>query len=198
MKTKAKRNWIYLLLFFSAEENLNRIIRFSTPANIVRIQYELFQELKRNGNDRSLRIALNLFGHYAHMIKQRKVKPYALNLLPCILSISQRKEQQLIETLSTFLRKFCKYFQISLTENEVSNLIEVRSHQQQLRVIRGHSCVYFNVNICHLFFTVFRKRCNQYGMFSETPLLRIERNDFDRICTSSGCDGQTCSYALLG
>lgn len=72
-----------------------------------------------------MRIALNLFGHYAHLIKQRKIKPYALNLLPCILSISHRKEQQLIETLSNFLQKFCKYFQISLTENEVSNLIEI-------------------------------------------------------------------------
>lgn len=122
---KSKRHLFQLLFFFSAEENLNRIIRFSTPSNVVRIQYDLFQEIKRNGNDRSLRIALNLFGHYAHMIKQRKVKPYALNLLPCIFSISQRKEQQLIETLSTFLVKFCKYFQISLTENEVSNLIEV-------------------------------------------------------------------------
>lgn len=111
--------------FYSAEENLNRVIRFSTPTNVVRIQYDLFQEIKRNGNDRSLRIALNHFGHYAHMIKQRKVKPYALNLLPCILSISQRKEQQLIETLSQFFDKFCTYFQISLTENEVSNLIEV-------------------------------------------------------------------------
>ncbi|XP_031632927.1 huntingtin [Contarinia nasturtii] len=108
----------------SAEENLNRVIRFSTPTNVVRIQYDLFQEIKRNGNDRSLRIALNHFGHYAHMIKQRKVKPYALNLLPCILSISQRKEQQLIETLSQFFDKFCTFFQISLTENEVSNLIE--------------------------------------------------------------------------
>lgn len=140
----------------SAEENLNRIIRFSTPANIVRIQYELFQELKRNGNDRSLRIALNLFGHYAHMIKQRKVKPYALNLLPCILSISQRKEQQLIETLSAFLRKFCKYFQISLTENEVSNLIEVWT---QIILITFHlypMCVHW----LNYIFLVFRERCD--------------------------------------
>lgn len=122
--------WIFLLKHhpfnYSAEENLNKIIRFSIPTNIVRIQYDLFQEIKRNGNDRSLRIALNLFGHYAHLIKQRKIKPYALNLLPCILSILHRKEQQLIETLCNFIKIFCKYFQISLTDNEVSNLIEVR------------------------------------------------------------------------
>lgn len=120
--TKIKRH----LFNYSAEENLNKIIRFSIPTNIVRIQYDLFQEIKRNGNDRSLRIALNLFAHYSHLIKQRKIKPYALNLLPCILSISHRKEQQLIETLSNFIKIFCKYFQISLTDNEVFNLIEVR------------------------------------------------------------------------
>lgn len=110
---------------YSAEENLNRIIRFLSTTHIVRIQYDLFHEIKRNGNERSLRIALNIFSHYAHQINQRKIKPYALNLLPCILAIAQRKEQQLIETLSTFMQRFCKYMQIGLNENEVSNLIEI-------------------------------------------------------------------------
>lgn len=109
----------------SAEENLNRIVRFSTPSHIVRIQYDLFHEIKKNGNERSLRIALNLFGHYCHLIKQRKIKPYATNLLPCILSISKRREQQLIETLSEFVVQFCEHLQICLNENEVLKLMEV-------------------------------------------------------------------------
>lgn len=110
----------------SAEENLNRIIRFSTPTYIVRIQYDLFHEIKKNGNERSLRIALNRFGHYCQLIKQRKIKPYAINLLPCILSIAKRREQQLIETLSEFVVQFCEHLQICLNENEVLKLIEVR------------------------------------------------------------------------
>lgn len=113
------------LCVFSAEENLNKIIRFLSTTHIVRIQYDLFHEIKRNGNERSLRIALNIFAHYIQLIHQRKIKPYALNLLPCILAISHRKEQQLIETLSAFIQKFCKYLQIGLNENEVSNLIEI-------------------------------------------------------------------------
>lgn len=117
----------FFFFFFirSAEENLNTIIRFLSTSHIVRIQYDLFHEIKRNGNERSLRIALNIFAHYIHLINQRKVKPYALNLLPCILAISHRREQQLIETLSAFVQKFCKYLQIGLSENEVSNLIEI-------------------------------------------------------------------------
>lgn len=182
--------------FCSAEENLNRIIRFSTPTNIVRIQYELFQELKRNGNDRSLRIALNLFGHHAHMIKQRKIKPYALNLLPCILSISQRKEQQLIETLSAFLLKFCKYFQISLTENEVSNLIEVwnRCHYWLFEMNRPMVIVWYFLFPLH---TVFCQRCNYNGMCSETALFSIKCDDINRTRTTLRCHGQTCSHTLF-
>lgn len=109
----------------SAEENLNKIIRFLSTAHIMRIQYDLFHEIKRNGNERSLRIALNIFAHYAHQINQRKIKPYALNLLPCVLAIAQRREQQLIETLAAFVLRFCKCLQIGLNESEVSNLIEI-------------------------------------------------------------------------
>lgn len=74
-----------------------------------------------------MRIALNLFGHYIHLIKQRKIKPYATNLLPCILSIAKRREQQLIETLSEFVVNFCENLQICLNESEVLKLMEVRS-----------------------------------------------------------------------
>lgn len=116
---------LFVALVCSAEENLNRIVRFSTPSHIVRIQYDLFHEIKKNGNERSLRIVLNLFGHYCHLIKQRKIKPYATNLLPCILSIAKRKEQQLIETLSEFVVRFCEHLQICLNENEVLKLMEV-------------------------------------------------------------------------
>lgn len=116
----------YLHFASSAEENLNRIVRFSTPSHIVSIHKDLFHEIKKNGNERSLRIALNLFGHYCHLIKQRKIRPYVINLLPCILSIAKRKEQQLIETLSEFVVQFCDHLQICLNENEVLKLMEVR------------------------------------------------------------------------
>lgn len=109
----------------SAEENLSRIVRFTATANITRIQYDLFHEIKKNGNERSLRICLNLFGYYCPLIKQKKIKAYAVNLLPCILTISKRKEAQLLETLTEFVQIFCEHLQICLSESEVLKLAEV-------------------------------------------------------------------------
>lgn len=119
----------------SAEENLHRAIRSceghgsgggGAGGFIVRVQFDLYHEIRKNGNEKSLRLSLQLFAHYCHLIKQRKTKPYALNLLPCIYAVSKRKEVLLIETLSEFLKTFCKYLQICLNENEVVKLIEVR------------------------------------------------------------------------
>lgn len=109
----------------NAEENLNKIIRFCEKTFIVRIQYDLYHEIKKNGNERSLRICLNIFGCYCHLIKQRKVKPYATNFLPCIYAISKRKETQLIESLADFLKIFCKFMENCLSDRDVLKLIEV-------------------------------------------------------------------------
>lgn len=108
-----------------AEENLHKIIRANENQFSVRIQYDLYHEIRKNGHERSLRICLNLFAHYMHLIKQRKAKPYALNLVPCVFTISKRKETLLIETLCEFLKVFGKYLQLCLSENEVLKLIEV-------------------------------------------------------------------------
>lgn len=111
----------------SAEENLNRIIRYSAATNLTRIQYDLFHEIKKNGNERSLRICLNLFAYYCPFIKQRKIKAYATNLLPCILMIAKRKEPQLLETFSEFMRTFSEHLQLCLSENDVLKMLEVNS-----------------------------------------------------------------------
>lgn len=110
----------------SAEENLNKLIRFCEPTNIVRIQVDLYHEIKKNGNEKSLRICLNLFSYYFRFVRQRKARSYAQNLLPCIYAISKRKETLLSETLSEFLKSFCKYLSNSMNDNEVVKLIEVR------------------------------------------------------------------------
>lgn len=109
----------------NAEEYLNKIIRFCENGNIVRVQIELYYEIKKNGNERSLRICLNLFAYYCHLIKQRKARSFAQNLLPCIYSISKRHESLVIETLSEFLKTFCKYLENCLTDSEVGKLIEI-------------------------------------------------------------------------
>lgn len=122
----------------NAEEQLNRIIRFSEHTHIVRIQFDVYHEIKKNGNERSLRICLNLFAYYMHLLKQRKAKPYAVNLLPCIYSISKRKETLLIETLAEFMKSFCKFLEICLNENEVVKLIEVSEYFFFCVQLQGH------------------------------------------------------------
>lgn len=110
----------------NAEENLNKLIRFSESTNIARIQVDLYHEIKKNGNEKSLRICLNLFSYYLRFVRQRKARSYAQNLLSCIYAISKRKETLLIETLAEFLKGFCKYLSNSMNDNEVVKLIEVR------------------------------------------------------------------------
>lgn len=70
---------------------------------ILKVQFELYREIKRNGAARCLRAALWRFGLLSHMIRPFKAKAYALNLTPCILEIAKRKEDIVIETLSQSL-----------------------------------------------------------------------------------------------
>lgn len=92
---------------------------------IVLIQIELYHEIKKNGNERSLRICLNLFSHYAQHIKHRRRKVYAQNLVPCLLAIGKRREPLVIETFMEFMKSFSKYLLNCLSEYEVMKLIDL-------------------------------------------------------------------------
>lgn len=110
----------------SAEENLNKVIRMvESQHQIVLIQIELYHEIKKNGNERSLRICLNLFSHYARNVKHRRRKVYAQNLVPCLLNIGKRKETLVIETLMEFMKSFSKYLLNCLSEYEVMKCIDL-------------------------------------------------------------------------
>uniref|UniRef100_A0A2M4A9U2 Huntingtin n=1 Tax=Anopheles triannulatus TaxID=58253 RepID=A0A2M4A9U2_9DIPT len=110
----------------AAEENLSRIVRHcETNGNIVRIQRDLYHEIKKNGHERSLRIALSLFAHYCASIRPRKARTYAQNLLPCIYSISKRREPALQEGLCAFTEVFCTHLEGYLTDGEVLKMTEL-------------------------------------------------------------------------
>ncbi|XP_046806711.1 uncharacterized protein LOC111675673 isoform X2 [Lucilia cuprina] len=109
----------------SAEENLNKIFRVLEKTKVSRILMDLYGEIKRNGNQRSLRICLRIFGYYAPQIREHNVLWYAQNLLPCLKVISKRKETLLQETLSEFVLKFGKHIQQGLTDSETCKLFEV-------------------------------------------------------------------------
>lgn len=110
----------------SAEENLSRIMRFcESNGSIVRVQVDLYHEIKKNGNEKALRVCLALFGHYCGAIKQRKGKIYAQNLLPCIFAISKRRETQVLESLATFVKVFTEKLESYMTDGEVLKITEV-------------------------------------------------------------------------
>ncbi|KAH8280928.1 hypothetical protein KR054_005122 [Drosophila jambulina] len=109
----------------SAEENLNRIFRALEKTRVSRILMDLYGEIKRNGNQRSLRICLNLFSYYAPQIKEKHIKWYAVRLLQCMTTISQRKETLLQETLCDFVKHFGRYVQQGLSDSESCKLFEI-------------------------------------------------------------------------
>ncbi|GAB0090643.1 huntingtin [Sergentomyia squamirostris] len=109
----------------NAEENLCRIIRHCENGNISRVQVDLYHEIKKNGNEKSLRICLNIFSHYCHQIKQRKARSYAQNFLQCIAGIARRKETPLLEALSEFIKVFSKYLQCNVMDNELVVVLQI-------------------------------------------------------------------------
>ncbi|EDV53310.1 uncharacterized protein LOC6555425 [Drosophila erecta] len=108
----------------SAEENLNKILRSLEKTRVSRILMDLYGEIKRNGNQRSLRICLNLFSYYAPQIKEKHIKWYAVRLLQCMTTISQRKETLLQETLCDFVKHFSRHIQQGLSDSESCKLFE--------------------------------------------------------------------------
>ncbi|KAH8383215.1 hypothetical protein KR009_007393 [Drosophila setifemur] len=109
----------------SAEENLNKIFRALEKTRVSRILMDLYGEIKRNGNQRSLRICLNLFAYYAPHIKEKHIKWYAIRLLQCVSTISQRRETLLQETLCDFVKHFGRYLQQGLSDSEICKLFEI-------------------------------------------------------------------------
>lgn len=71
--------------------------------NIGKVQVELHKEIKRNGSARSLRAALVRFSQLAYLIRPHKGKLYIVNLIPCIVKITQREEDSIHETLASSL-----------------------------------------------------------------------------------------------
>ncbi|KZC07761.1 Huntingtin [Dufourea novaeangliae] len=107
-----------------ADETLNKIIRAMTDSNIVKVQLELYNEIKKNGPARTLRAALWRFGLLSHMIRPIRGKAYVSNLIPCIVVIAHRSEEAVIETLSQSLPLIMKALGPFMTDNDVKILLK--------------------------------------------------------------------------
>lgn len=88
-------------------------------SNIVKVQIELYNEIKRNGPARTLRAALWRFGLLSHMIRPTRGKAYVSNLIPCIVTIAHRSEESVIETLSQSLPLIMKALGPFMTDNDI-------------------------------------------------------------------------------
>ncbi|XP_012141248.1 huntingtin isoform X2 [Megachile rotundata] len=95
-----------------------------TDSNIVKVQIELYNEIKRNGPARTLRAALWRFGLLSHMIRPTRGKAYVSNLIPCIICIARRSEESVIETLSQSLLLIMKALGPFMTDNDVKTLLK--------------------------------------------------------------------------
>lgn len=90
-----------------------------TDSNIVKVQIELYNEIKRNGSARTLRAALSRFGLLSCMIQPTRGKAYVSNLIPCIVAIAHRPEESVSETLSQALPLILKTLGPFMTDNDV-------------------------------------------------------------------------------
>lgn len=88
-----------------ADENLNRAIRHLIDANAGRVQVELYKELKKNGSSRCLRSALAKFSELAFMIRPQKCRAYVVNLLPCLIKMAKRRDEDVHEVLAEHARR---------------------------------------------------------------------------------------------
>ncbi|XP_071871538.1 huntingtin isoform X2 [Bombus fervidus] len=107
-----------------ADETLNKIIRAMADSNIVKVQIELYNAIKRNGPARTLRAALWRFGLLSHMIRPTRGKAYVSNLIPCIVTIAHRSEESVIETLSQSLPLIMKALGPFMTDNDIKTLLK--------------------------------------------------------------------------
>ncbi|XP_034944553.1 huntingtin [Chelonus insularis] len=173
-----------------ADESLNRIMRSMSDGNILKIQFELYNEIQRNGNARSLRAALYRFGLLSHMIKPVKGKPYISNLIPCIVAISKRSEEAVIDTLSSSLTLILKSLGSFMTDKNVKTLLKsfypnLSSSQSVFRRNAANmilaTCLYCRKPRVFLFYVL------RYLIDTMIPVSQQEEEDSHRIVGIFGC-----------
>ncbi|XP_015112466.1 huntingtin [Diachasma alloeum] len=107
-----------------ADECLNRIIRSTSDGNVLKIQFELYNEIHRNASSRSLRAALKRFGLLSHTIRPIKGKAYISNLIPSIVAIAKRPEEEVIDTLAQSLPLILKSLGAFMTDKDAKTLLK--------------------------------------------------------------------------
>jgi len=174
-----------------ANECLNRTIKNLLDTQLGRIQVELYKEIKKNGSSRSLRAALSRFSDLVHLTRPAKCRPYVLNLFPCLVKISERTEEDLIqETLRIAMTKIMPVLASFATDNEIISLLNAflpnlqfvmssvrRTAASSLVVICQYSRkpqIFFSWLLSHLL-----QSLNQLNIISESK--DFEQQSSDRV-----------------
>ncbi len=66
-------------VYFVAEECLNKTIKTLLDTNLIRLQYDLYRFIRKNGSERSLKGALVRFAELSHLIKSHKCRYHYYN-----------------------------------------------------------------------------------------------------------------------
>ncbi len=176
-----------------ANECLNRTIKNLLDTQLGRIQVELYKEIKKNGSSRSLRAALSRFADLCHLTRPAKCRPYVLNLFPCLIKISERTEEDLIqETLRIAMTKIMPILATFATDNEIISVLTAflpnlqfvmssvrRTAASSLVVICQHSRkpqIFFSWLLSHLL-----QSLNQMNTISESKDNALDQQTSDRI-----------------
>ena len=107
-----------------ADENLNRMTRSLGEGNIGRLQVELYKEIKKNGSQRCVRAALTRFSQLVNHIRPSKCRPYLVNLLPCLETLSSRGEEQIHECMATTFPSIFTVLGHHSNTNEIRTLLK--------------------------------------------------------------------------
>ena len=67
-------------VYFVADECLNKTIKALLDVNSIRVQYELYRFMRKNGPERGLKGALLRFAELSHLIKPHKCRFLNFNL----------------------------------------------------------------------------------------------------------------------
>lgn len=61
-------------IYFVADECLNKTIKTLLDTNLIRLQYDLYRFIRKNGPEKSLKGALIRFAELSHLIKSHKCR----------------------------------------------------------------------------------------------------------------------------
>ncbi|GAA56505.1 huntingtin [Clonorchis sinensis] len=107
----------------AADEGINKLIKLLRVSMTHQVIFELFLELKRNANARTVTVALNKFSGLVHRIRASKRRFYTLNLLPVLVTICERDDESVFDVLSEHFGQIASQLFCHATERELVDFL---------------------------------------------------------------------------